>query len=91
MVSFIVGNSHEDLLNFEIYSRNDLIKKEICESKNSKEIAFMISSEMRMSEFQMIWEFIRLNNVKGKIDLSQIFNEFSFKFKNKVIIINYFI
>ena len=48
----------------------------------------MVDSEIRMSEFVMNWEFDRLNNVKGHIDLGQIFKEFSFKFKTSV---NYFL
>ncbi len=39
-----------------------------------------------MSEFAIEWEFQMRNNVKGKIDLSQIFKEFSFKFTNSVIL-----
>lgn len=82
-----MGNGHEDILNLEIYSKKDLIKSEFCESKNSKEIAFMISSDIKMNDFQMLWEFSKLNNVRGRIDLVQIFKEFSFKFKNMVTLL----
>ncbi len=37
-----------------------------------------------MSEFMIKWEFQKLNNVIGKIDLNQIFKEFAFKFRNSV-------
>ena len=40
-----------------------------------------------MSEFNLEWEFQNRNNVKGRIDLSQIFKEFSFKFTNSVLIV----
>ena len=49
--------------------------------KNTKEISLVIDSEMKMSEFIMNWEFQKLNNVMGKIDFSQIFREFSFRFQ----------
>jgi hypothetical protein len=39
---------------------------------------------MKMSEFIIKWKFDKLNNVMGKIDLSQIFKEFAFKLKNIV-------
>lgn len=80
----MIGNPHDDILTFDIYSRNSLIKKEVCEVKSTKEISLVIDSEMKMSEFTMNWEFSKLNNVRGKIDFSQIFKEFSFKFQNRV-------
>jgi hypothetical protein len=85
-VSFSIGNNHDDLINFDIYSRNDLIKREHCEKKNFKEISFMVNAEIKLNEFAMEWEFDKHNNLRGKIDLGQIFKEFSFKFANSVFL-----
>jgi hypothetical protein len=86
-VSFSVTNIHNDLINFEVYSRNNLIKKEFCENNNSKEISFIVNSETKINEFAIEWEFDKHNNLRGKFDLGQIFKEFSFKFANSVRII----
>lgn len=48
----------------------------------------MVDSEIKLSQFTMNWEFTKMTNVKGRMDLRQIFKEFSFKFKNIVRIIN---
>lgn len=75
---------NDDSIKFEIFSKDELIKTEFCDIHNSKEISFVIDTEIKMSEFNMNWEFTRLNNVKGNLDLSQIFKEFSFKFRNSI-------
>jgi hypothetical protein len=86
-VSFSVTNIHNDLIKFDIYSKNDLIKKELCEHGNSKEISFIVNSEIKLNEFAIEWEFDKHNNLRGRFDLGQIFKEFSFKFSNSVNII----
>jgi len=83
-VSFIIKNCNDDSLNLQIFSRDNLIKQEICDNQNLREISLVIDSEIKMSEFSMLWEFDKLIDLKGKIDFNQIFKEFSFKFKNRV-------
>lgn len=83
-VSFIISNSHEDSINFEIFSGDNLLKSEVCEYKNSKEISLLINTELKLADFYLNWKFLK-NKIKGKIDLSQIFKEFEFKLKNDVI------
>jgi hypothetical protein len=88
-VSFVVGNQHEDSININVFCGDSIIKQESCIAKNEKIISFVVNSDLTMSEFTLDWEFVRRDNVRGKISLDQIFKKFSFKFQNSVNIINY--
>lgn len=87
-VNFAIANNNEDSINFEIFAGEYLLKKEICEYKNSKEISLLVNSEVKLSEFFLNWNFTS-SKLKGKIDLSQILKEFQFKFRNDVVLIFY--
>lgn len=56
-----------------------------------REISLVIDSDIKINEFTMFWKFKKLNNVSGKIDFSQIFKEFSFRFKDRVRKFNFMI
>lgn len=85
-MSFILHNNNEDSLNLEIFTDNKLLKSEICESKNSKELSLLLNNELELSNFLIVWK-LRDKMTNGKIELNQIFKEFQFSIKNEV---NYF-
>jgi hypothetical protein len=60
-----------------------LLKNEICQSKNSKELSLLINNEIDISNFLIKWK-INEKEKNGKIELNQIFKEFRFSIKNEV-------
>ena len=48
-VSFLVTNLYDNSISFEIKNKENLLKKEICEDKHSKEISFVISKELNLT------------------------------------------
>ena len=54
-MSFAVKNLNENSILFELFSKDILLKQEICEGKYSKEISFVISKQFKISvNFLMI-------------------------------------
>ncbi len=80
-VSFTVGNNNDEAINMEILAKENLIKKESCEPLNYKEISFIVDTEKKLNEFIMLWNLNKVKIITGKINLMQIFKEFSFKLK----------
>ena len=84
-INFIISNENDDSINFDIYSGEEILKSEICENNNSKEINMIINTETNLNKFVLFWEFLN-NSSRGKINLTQIFKEIKFKINNEVFL-----
>ena len=67
----------------DIYTDNKLLKNEICQGKNCKELSLLLNNEIDLSNFLINWK-LKENEISGKIELNQIFKEFRFSIKNEV-------
>jgi len=79
-------SNHLNTLNHSLIQSNnptnEIIVINDVEPNTVKELYLLVNSEANLSNFYIRWELLPLKEVRGKLDLVQVFKEFSYNFTN---------
>lgn len=82
--SFTISNWNQNKMFIKLFDKESkLLKEELIKHNFSKEISFECPLDMDFMSMVLKWDFITTENVKGVINLKDIFNDYTHIFKKR--------